>query len=86
MEAKKIKNAYAVVLWAMERKLRKTNQAISDRIALLRGEIEREFGPKVPLLSALLGPLLLWSANREEKRQAAGKTYEPPTFVERRNW
>jgi len=33
-----------------------------------------------------VGPLLLWSSKREDRRLAAGKTYEPPTFVERRNW
>ena len=31
-------------------------------------------------------PDLLWMARREERRLAAGKTYEPPTFVERTNW
>jgi hypothetical protein len=34
----------------------------------------------------VLGPVLLWSARREERRLAAGQTYEPPTIVERRNW
>ena len=38
------------------------------------------------LVTRALGPVLLWSARREEKRLAAGKTYEPRTIVERRNW
>jgi hypothetical protein len=29
---------------------------------------------------------LLCTARREERRLAAGKTYEPPTIIERRNW
>jgi hypothetical protein len=29
---------------------------------------------------------MLWTARREQKRLAAGKTYEPPTIIERRNW
>jgi hypothetical protein len=33
-----------------------------------------------------LGPVLLWTSKREARRLAAGKTYEPPTVVERRNW
>jgi len=38
------------------------------------------------LMPAVLGPMLLWSTRREEKRLARGKTYEPPTILERRNW
>ena len=38
------------------------------------------------LITSLLGPYLLWTARREERRLAAGATYEPPTIIERRNW
>lgn len=38
------------------------------------------------LAAGLLGPLLLWTTRREEKRLAGGRTYEPDTFIERRNW
>ena len=38
------------------------------------------------LVARALGPVLLWSTRREEKRLAAGHTYEPATIVERRNW
>jgi hypothetical protein len=34
----------------------------------------------------VLGPILLWTTRREEHRLAKGRTYEPPTFIERRNW
>jgi hypothetical protein len=34
----------------------------------------------------LLGPVLLWTTRREERRLARGKTYEPPTILERSNW
>jgi hypothetical protein len=34
----------------------------------------------------LLGPVLLWTSRREQKRLAQGKTYEPKTFIEHRNW
>jgi hypothetical protein len=33
-----------------------------------------------------LGPFLLYTSRREEKRLAGGKTYEPPTIIERTNW
>ena len=36
--------------------------------------------------AGLLGPVLLWTARREERRLAAGRTYEPPLVVERTNW
>ena len=46
----------------------------------------REFGFFSRLLTHVLGPVLLWSVRREEKRLAAGVTYEPRTIIERRNW
>ena len=33
-----------------------------------------------------MGPVLLWTTRREDRRLATGVTYEPPTFLERRNW
>ncbi len=33
-----------------------------------------------------VGPVLLWTSKREDRRLARGKTYEPETFVDRRNW
>lgn len=85
-EAKRIKSAYAALLWAMEKKLRNTNRTVSDKILLLRKDIEREFGPVASLISSVLGPLFLWTANREERRLARGVKYEPPTIIERHNW
>ena len=52
----------------------------------LRREVEKEFGVAARLARTFLGPVLLWTTRREEKRLAAGKTYEPPTIVERSNW
>ena len=81
-----LRNAYGAVLWAMERKMRAVNEVISSGVRQLRKEIEHEFGLKSRLASSVLGPLLWWTSNREEKRLDRGVTYEPPTFVERRNW
>jgi radical SAM superfamily enzyme YgiQ (UPF0313 family) len=85
-EAKKLRSAYNAALWVMEREFKKVNRGVSERIHALRREVEREFPVTARLTAAALGPILLWSARREEYRLASGRTYEPPTFVERRNW
>jgi len=85
-EVRQLKNAASACLWAMERRLRKTNQAISEQIRLLRWEVEKEFGLLSRLAAGFVGPVLLWTSRREEKRLAAGRVYEPTTILERRNW
>ena len=85
-QVKKIIGAYNAALWAMEREFRKVNSGVSDKIHKLRREVEKEFPVVARLTAASLGPILLWSTRREERRLAAGRTYEPPTFLERRNW
>jgi radical SAM superfamily enzyme YgiQ (UPF0313 family) len=85
-EARTLKVIYTSALWAMERKLRNTNEAVSLKIRALRQDLEVALGPLASLSSNLLGPMLLYTAWREEKRLDAGRTYEPPTFVERTNW
>ena len=85
-DAKALTLIHSSALWAMEQKLRSTNAAVSEHIRKLRGEVERWLGPLSGLSVAILGPALLWSARREERRLLQGKKYEPPTFVERLNW
>ena len=85
-EVRALKTTYAGVLWAMEQRLKSTNKAVADQIHVLRSEIEKEFGLMAKLAANFLGPVLTWTSRREEKRLAAGMTYEPPTFLERRNW
>lgn len=85
-EAAKLRTAYNAALWAMEKQFRDVNRSVSGEIRALRHEVEREFGSAAQLAARVGGPLLLWTARREEKRLAAGKTYEPPMFLERRNW
>ena len=70
----------------MEKEFKKVNRTVSDRIHKLRREVEKEFPVVARLTAASLGPILLWTTRREDKRLAAGRTYEPPTFLERRNW
>jgi radical SAM superfamily enzyme YgiQ (UPF0313 family) len=85
-EMHKLNGVYSSALWAMERQFRKVDVRVSDQIGALREEFRRESGVVSRLMPAVLGPVLLWSARREEKRLARGKTYEPPTILERRNW
>ena len=85
-EMKKLSSAYNAALWVMEKEFKRVNRSVSDRIHKLRREVEKEFPVVARLTAASLGPILLWSTRREENRLAKGRTYEPPTFIERRNW
>jgi len=85
-DAEKLQTAYNAALWAMEREFAKVNREVSGQIRGLRKEIESEFGGVARVVSRVAGPVLWWTTRREERRLAAGKTYEPPTIVERRNW
>ena len=62
------------------------NPEVAVKIRQLRKEMEAEFGWKTVLAGKLLGPVLWWTSRREEKRLAAGHTYEPTPVIERRNW
>ena len=85
-EMKKLGSGYNAALWTMEREFRKINRGVSEQIHLLRREVEKEFGLAARVSARFLGPVLLWTTRREEERLAAGRTYEPPMIVERRNW
>jgi radical SAM superfamily enzyme YgiQ (UPF0313 family) len=85
-EGRSIRSIYSGALWAMERKLRGANPDVSRRIGKLLEEIERALGPVAALAANVVGPVLLLSLTREERRLARGLTYEPPMFVERTNW
>jgi hypothetical protein len=85
-EAANLRRGYGAALWAMERYLRGSNHAVSERIAELRKKIEGEFGVVSRVLDRAIGPLLLWSARREGSTYPEGRPLEPRTFVDRRNW
>ena len=86
MEADNLKRGYGAALWAMERYLRESNRAVSERIAELRRRMESEFGVLSRVIDHAVGPFLLWSARRESLAYPDGRPLEPRTFVERRNW
>jgi hypothetical protein len=81
-EVRSIKTVCSGLLWAMERQFRQTNEPIRE----LRKEIGEELGTANRLLAGVLGPVLLWTSRREHKQLRKGKTYEPRTFIEHRNW
>jgi radical SAM superfamily enzyme YgiQ (UPF0313 family) len=85
-EARALKWSYPGLLWAMERILKPTKERVAGQIRTLRDELQREFGLASVLSGWLLGPLLLATAKREERRLAKGITYEPKTIIERTNW
>lgn len=85
-EMHRLGGIYSSALWATERQFRKVDSNVSDQIRALRHEFTRESGFVSRMMPAVLGPVLLWTTRREEKRLARGKTYEPPTILERRNW
>jgi radical SAM superfamily enzyme YgiQ (UPF0313 family) len=85
-EVRSIRTAYSGLLWAMEKQLHRSNRQVSDQIRAVRLEIGSEFGIVTRTISWALGPVALWTSRREEKRLAKGKTYEPKTIVEHRNW
>ena len=85
-EARSLSTGYAAALWAMARHLRKSNPQVAEKVKALCEEIGREFGWFSRIIIAALGPVLRWSTQREEKRLAAGQTYEPPAIIERHNW
>ncbi|HET6178741.1 MAG TPA: B12-binding domain-containing radical SAM protein [Candidatus Sulfotelmatobacter sp.] len=85
-EMGRLSGVYSSALWAMERQFRKVDSKVSEEIHALRQEFKQESGIVSRMLPALLGPVLLWTTRREEKRLARGKTYEPPTILERSNW
>lgn len=85
-EMRKLRSGYNASLWAMERQLQDVSETVSARIKALRAEVEKEFGFTAQVSAQFLGPILLWTSRREERRLARGRTYEPPTFRERTNW
>jgi radical SAM superfamily enzyme YgiQ (UPF0313 family) len=85
-EMHRLSGVYSSALWVMERQFRKVNQRGSERIRSLRQEFKDESAFLSRTMAAVLGPVFLWTARREERRLARGKTYEPPTIIERTHW
>ena len=85
-EARLLRHVWAAVLWAIEHRIGKDNGPVALQVRALRRELEQEFGLVAAIAGRLLGPILWWTSLREEKRLAAGRSYEPSTIIGRRNW
>lgn len=85
-EMQRLSGIYGSALWAMERQFRKVDREGSEQIRALRHEFSKESRTLSRMMPAVLGPVLLWTTRREERRLARGKTYEPPTIIERTHW
>ena len=85
-ECRTLRHAWVGFIWAMEHRLTRSNPEVAAKIRALRKEMEREFGLVAVVAGKLLGPILWWTSRREDKRLAAGQTYEPTPIIDRRNW
>jgi radical SAM superfamily enzyme YgiQ (UPF0313 family) len=81
-DAAPLRSVYAGAVWAMQRYYRKT-PAMAQKMASLLKAIYGEFGWLPRISAPLIGRYLHGTLKREEKRLAAGWTYEPKTFYEK---
>ena len=81
-ETKGLPTEYAGALWASERWFGRGNPRLAARLRSTRREIERAFGWKARVAARVVGPVVLATLWREERRLRRGRTYEPPTFYE----
>jgi radical SAM superfamily enzyme YgiQ (UPF0313 family) len=82
-ESRLLRHAYPAALWAMERRLRRINGEVAERVRGLRKELEREFGVMAWLTAKVAGPVLWWTSWREERGSGV---YDPGVIVDRKNW
>jgi radical SAM superfamily enzyme YgiQ (UPF0313 family) len=71
---------------AMEWYFSRTNRKMAAKVRAVRDEIRRDFRLQAPILGTISAWYIRHRVRREEEKLARGWTYEPPTFVERRNW
>ena len=81
-EARGLSTTLAAAVGASERYYRSQPAVHAKLVGILR-DLHREFGLPSRLLSWLGGWWLLGRIHREEKRLAAGETFEPPTYYEK---
>ena len=81
-ETKDLKTQYAGALWAAERWFARTNPTLAARLRATRRDIEHAFGWTARVAARVVGPVVLATLWREERRLRRGRTYEPPTFYE----
>src|SRR5512143_3451106 len=80
-ETKDLPTQYAGALWASERWFAGRPELVARLRAVRRG-IERAFGWKARIAARLVGPAVLYTLWREDRRLRGGVTYEPRTFYD----
>lgn len=74
--------SYAGAVWAMKKWYRH-DAHLHEKAACLLMDIYAEFGWAPRLVAPLLGRYAFFTLQREEARLAAGRTYEPRSFLEK---
>ena len=85
-EARILPVSFTGALWAMERYFKESNAALAARVSKVRADFHLEFGAKSRIAAAFGGRAIRALIHREERRLEKGWTYQPPLFVDRRNW
>lgn len=81
-EKKALKLSYSGAVWAMKKYYRK-NEQIAPQMKTLLSRLYKEFGLTTRVIAPLTGRFLHFMLKKEEKRLAAGWTYEPTSFYEK---
>lgn len=81
-ETRSLPSTYAGAVWAIERWYRHKNPRIAGKASRLLHELYSAFGWKTRLFALPIGLFILRSLGNEEKRLAAGWTYEPTCIYE----
>ncbi len=85
-EARVLPVSFTGALWAMEKYFKESNAALAARVSRLRSDFHMEFGASSRIAAACGGRAIRALIRREEKRLKNGWAYQPPLFVDRRNW
>jgi hypothetical protein len=80
-----LRTSFSAAIKAMKLYYRRNPTLRAKMSAILKG-LHSEFGLKSWFFSTVGGRYLLGKIRREEKRLAAGWTYEPPTFYEKNGY
>jgi hypothetical protein len=81
-EAFPLRSTYAGAVWAI-RKWFQNDPSLEETAEKLLEDINAAFGWKTRIVAPLIGLFALFTLKREEKRLAAGWTYEPGSFCEK---
>ncbi|NIA08006.1 MAG: B12-binding domain-containing radical SAM protein [Actinobacteria bacterium] len=81
-EARELGTAFSAAIKAVKLYYRKNTTMRAKMSALLK-DLHHEFGLKSRLSATIGGRYLLWKIRKEDKRLAAGGTFEPPMFYEK---